>query len=381
MTKLLIIDDDQGMIDTLSGDIQAELGDDIDCVGCNFQESEEKISDCSPDVVVLDLLLGGDVPGAEKPGLNVREFIWDNCFCPIIIHSAEPSYHDDLWGEHPFIKSIQKGRHSPSEVIQALQGFEPHIEALKNAHNEIEGSFRKSLSQVMRDVAPQVFDAIDEGERQKQLDTLTRAGKRRLANLMDQPLVHEIVAPWEMYLCPPMAKHIRLGDIIRKAGQAPDNNQEVGEPTDYFIVLTPSCDLEENDGRAAKVENVLVAQCISAKKGLARIGKTLSPNENRAREVVGDLLTHSHQDGTVFLPSYFEKLPTMAADLKNLHLIPIENIGLNEEYVRVASVDSPFREAISWAYVQTAGRPGVPDRDFDLWSKEIVRDVREDDDE
>jgi hypothetical protein len=60
-----------------------------------------------------------------------------------------------------------------------------------------------------------------------------------------------------------------------------------------------------------------------------------------------------------------------------LDLIPIEQIDDEEtlngkEYVRIASVDSPFRELVSWAYMSDASRPGVPDCDFDKWRDEIL---------
>ena len=42
------------------------------------------------------------------------------------------------------------------------------------------------------------------------------------------------------------------------------------------------------------------------------------------------------------------------------------------EYIRVVSIDSPFREQIAWAYLNTAGRPGVPDRDFAIWEKQYL---------
>lgn len=58
----------------------------------------------------------------------------------------------------------------------------------------------------------------------------------------------------------------------------------------------------------------------------------------------------------------------MAANLRKLELIAVDEIV---DYERIASLDSPFREMVSWAYMQIAGRPGLPERDFDAWYKEI----------
>jgi len=63
----------------------------------------------------------------------------------------------------------------------------------------------------------------------------------------------------------------------------------------------------------------------------------------------------------------------MVADFRRLELINISQIGDGEtEYVRVASVDNPFRELVAWAYILCAARPGLPDRDFDAWVEEVV---------
>ena len=45
-------------------------------------------------------------------------------------------------------------------------------------------------------------------------------------------------------------------------------------------------------------------------------------------------------------------------------------------FLRIASIDSPFRELVAWAYLQIACRPSLPDRDFDSWRDEIVEDVK-----
>ena len=67
----------------------------------------------------------------------------------------------------------------------------------------------------------------------------------------------------------------------------------------------------------------------------------------------------------------------MMADLKKLELIPISEIGESAKYIRIASLDSPCRELISWAYMHTACRLGLPDRDYQSWNKEIIDAYRE----
>ena len=68
----------------------------------------------------------------------------------------------------------------------------------------------------------------------------------------------------------------------------------------------------------------------------------------------------------------------MAVYLKDLELILLERInGEGKTFERVASIDSPFRELVAWAYMQVACRPGLPDRDTETWSEEIVKECQQ----
>ena len=64
----------------------------------------------------------------------------------------------------------------------------------------------------------------------------------------------------------------------------------------------------------------------------------------------------------------------MAANLRELELITVEKIipGEDAEYCIVASIDSPFKELVSWAYLQISCRPGLPDRDIQSWRQEVI---------
>ena len=72
-------------------------------------------------------------------------------------------------------------------------------------------------------------------------------------------------------------------------------------------------------------------------------------------------------------------IPYMTVDLKKIELVKIDEIAPDKplltddkRYYRVASICSPFREQIAWAHLQNSCRPGVPDRNMELWAKEIL---------
>ena len=62
-------------------------------------------------------------------------------------------------------------------------------------------------------------------------------------------------------------------------------------------------------------------------------------------------------------------MPDLLADLKNLSVIFPNEM---DNYTRIVSIDSPFREQLSWVFVSVAGRPGMPDRDFETWASRNI---------
>lgn len=369
--QLLVIDDEQPVRESLCSSI--EQSRDIQCRDCDFSDAEAEIKKLPPDVVVLDLLLQSGPPGCVEPAMEIDDFIWSHHFCPLIVHSAEPDLYREKHEPHPFVEVIQKGRNSLDLVIEALRGFGPHIQALRSAKSNIENSFRSSLSSALRDIAPQVFDDTDNS--QAQADTITRAGKRRLVALLEKEPSANPLAPWEIYLCPPVSDDAQLGDILMKTSQADEQvTDDCDSPANFYVVLTPSCDLvssEAND-RKPNVEKVLAAKCDSIER---RLPDNLKQRKRAKGRIRSQLLTPGHLHGVIPFPKYGKSIPSMAADVRQLELIPIEDIGPDRAYRRVASIDSPFRELVSWAYLQIACRPGMPDRNFDAWADEITEDM------
>ena len=265
------------------------------------------------------------------------------------------------------MKSVQKGKGSPRKVLKALGDLLPQVEALHGAEEHIQQSFALA----MRDVAPDAFRFFDDAERRK--DVILRAGRRRVAALMDDLSARgDRLASWEQYLSPPIGPNIQLGDILMKA------DGEKNDPVSFRLVLTPSCDLVASDGREQKVDNVLVARCCSMKDGLDRTslkGMKLSKLKDR---LSGTVLSQGYIEAIVPFPCLNGQIPTMAADLRDLELIPFDEIDIsNTAFLRIASIYSPFRELIACAFVHIACRPGVPDRDLDSWRDEIIAVVKD----
>ena len=365
--NLLFVEDEPEVVEPIMKKIERDL-EGACCTVVDFGEAIDRIRIDQPDIVVLDLLAGGGSADPNVEGFETRDFIWDHRFCPIVVYSAEPEIYADHYADHPFVSCIKKGSTSADELVQALTVLQPHVAALRDAESHIEQQFALA----MRTVAPYAFATFQDPQRRS--DTIIRSGRRRLAALMDDLSKDgEKLAGWEQYLSPPVIEDTQLGDILWLIDGNPN------DPASYRIVLTPSCDMVNSGGRTPKVERVLVARCDTMRKGLdstALSGMTL---KNLGKRLPAAMLSKGHLGEVIPLPGMEGVLPTMAANLKDLELIPIERIGMSDTdcFVRVASIDSPFRELVSWAYLQVACRPGLPDRDFDSWSGEIIEQLED----
>jgi len=357
-----VVDDEPDSVEPLFAEIKKLPDAKAFIVG--FEEAEEAIESRDPHIIVLDIFRGRPTEG-DAPGLSTCEHIWDKRFCPLVFYTALPErLGEDARLNHPFVKVEKKGSGSEGRVMERIREFEPHVSALNQATKEI----RWALNRALREVAPRIFGNVRDGAQIQ--DALTRSARRRVAAAMDQELSTggPNLKSWEHYLCPPTTLgHPLTGDIIRK--RTGDRN----DPSQYAVVLTPSCDLVSAAGRRPKVSKVLVAQC----KDVHRLLQELSPAdrenlEERTRRLRA-ILTQGHGYSCLPLPALPGEFPSMAADFRDLKLIVFTDIGdVDKEYARVASVDSPFRELVAWAYVLSAARPGLPERDFDSWVEEIV---------
>ena len=164
---------------------------------------------------------------------------------------------------------------------------------------------------------------------------------------------------------------IQLGDILKKDGGGSD------DPASFCVVLTPSCDLVATGGRVPKVDKVLVAGCCFMDDGLKCTSWPNITTPNLKKRLKDSVLSRGYFESIIPFPALAGQIPTMVANLNDLEFIPIANIGFSDvSFIRIASVDSPFRELISWAYLQVACRPGLPDRNFESWKDEIVDSVK-----
>ncbi len=354
---ILLIDDDQTILDTLAG----ELADrDMKTTAIqSFTDAGDLLRDKDVDIVVLDLMESGD----KRPGLDILQSLLQGHFLPLIVYSARIEWVDQVL-EGPFLKVISKSGEGDTavKVCDTISEFRPHVEAIQS----LKADLYRTLGQVLYRSASLVWAATASHETEK-TDILRRCAKRHIAAGCD-PLPGEKLESWERYLYPPIGDSLMQADLLRLKGTDQD-------PSSFRLVLTPTCDLVL---RKQPEVRVLTAVCEPMAKFEAAIGLQPGGKLKARREKVMKHLSHPQTSGYVPVPMFGNVVPSMVANLKNLEVMRHSAAGTFSAqmgaFERIVSIDSPFREQCAWAYVEIAGRVGVPDSNLDSWVEAAVRE-------
>ncbi len=362
--RIVIVEDSPEMVESLTEVFRRELGE-VEIVVSGFDNAAQRIADAMPDVVVLDIF---DDQVEEHPEDAVKpawHYVWKEHFCPVVFHSAHEVDEYRRLG-HPFTRYEIKSPNSQRRVADHIKSFAPEIEGLRGVRRELS----RHAGEILRHVSGSIWQS--DRTPAQQTDLFLRVARRRMAAALDYVAEHETqTQAWERYIYPPIGDGLLTGDLIRATGA--DANQAAA----YRLVLSPSCDLVRD---RKPIEQVLVAECVSVKDFLAKAGinaQKLNKPDHRDK-----LLSEFNKDqvaGLTVLPMFPDVLPLMAANLKKLSLVPYTDIatksGEAKPFLRVASVDSPFRERLAWAYLQVAGRPGVPEVDLEALADSIAQTI------
>lgn len=360
--RILILEDDVVMAESLTDALRREFGEIDVTVVSRFEEAPSKIAAVKPDVVIFDIF---DDQIEEHPEYAVKPAwlaVWNEFFCPVVFHTGHevPEYKNI---NHPFARYEIKGPGSQGRVVNHIKEFSPEIDGLRAIRDEL----TRSVHETLVHVSPLVWQS---GKPKAELpDMLLRVVRRRMAATLDHPAAPlKKIQAWEQYICPPIGESLLTGDVLL----ATSGNKH--EPASYRLVLSPSCDLVV--GRSNTLKQVLLAECVPASEFVEKA--SISP-----KKLVEDLPSELNKDqvaGLMVLPTFPGVVPLMAANLKKLSLIPYVDIvtknGETKPFTRIASLDSPFRERLAWAYLQVAGRPGVPDVDVEALAVAIDQAIK-----
>jgi CTP synthase len=341
---VLIVEDNKTMVETLKAAL-AGADANLDVRDTSFGDAPAVVRQTLPDVIILDLFLDnvGDYEAAAKP---TWDLVLSDHFCPVVIHSAheEETYKGY---QHPYVRYERKNAASIAKVIAHIANFKPQMtefRALRLDLTKRAGEALKVTSKLL---------AKDGNLTSEQEKVVLRSARRRVAASYDETEDHEF--GWERYIVPSVSKTLMMGDVLFERGK-PDMG-----PESFRLVLTPSCDLVP--GRAGTVSHALVAGCLPFAKFRSAVGLNPGTAESKVRENLSKNLNREQVAGFAPMPGLPGVFPTMCVDVRRLALIPVADISLDstdKPFTRRASMDSPFREQLMWAFLQIAGRPATP---------------------
>jgi hypothetical protein len=174
-----------------------------------------------------------------------------------------------------------------------------------------------------------------------------------------------LVEPMRYYVLPPVEQTPLAGDIYEGA---------IGEISGHWVLLTPSCDLANEP---VKAEFVLLARCIPLEdqpEYEAWLAKLPAPS-NTVVDEIKRLLRNSRKlgqaDRVFFLPAALT-LPNLIIDFQQIEKIRADDLAALD---RVASLDSPFAEALVARFTRYFGRVGTPDLNVDAVMGRLRREA------
>jgi len=332
---------------------------------CTFDNYLEYLGFYNIDLIILDIRKGQ--LDDDEPGYEIIDEIWKTAFCPIIVFSAIANQiYPNEHSENYFIKKVEKGSEEIKRLIDAVNELSGYVER----KNETSKLLNFHISETYKEAFPSVLNNFNDPNIKETQDIFTRLIRRRIAAALDESADFSPIKSWEIYLLPPINKQLLAADILYK------NGEDTNKAESYKVVLSPSCDLQKDEAKDRKPpEKILIVSCISIKQYLSIKNLSKDTPKEKFHEDLPKILSNTGSERFILLPELKGFIPNMACDFKNLEMIAYENIGERKEYLRVASIDSPFREAIIWAYMQINCRPGLPDRNFDLWTQQIWEEI------
>ena len=352
--KVLFIEDNvdqiQGIIDYVDEKQEWEF------MNVTFKDALSKFMMYYPDLVVMDWMYDAERANEGEP---IFKAIYENEFVPTIIFSAiAATLPDDVFSNaegNPMIEVIPKG--DEQIVIERMNKWEPYINAVKDSKMELNSSLISSAKAMayyftIKDIDETVIKYM-----------LRKRIKDSFPNQEDEKFCPPA---WIEYEYPPICETILAADILRT--NEGDIN-DVAEPENYLVVLTPSCDMARINPEENK--QILVAECESA------ISLLSVPSKDEKKNISRYIYT-GYNYSKVPLPELPTKIPYMTINLKSIKLIGINDIALDEQsregknFFRVASISSPFRENVVWAHMINSCRPGMPERDVKTWADAIA---------
>jgi CheY-like chemotaxis protein len=322
------------------------------------------------DLVILDVRLGGyepvDTAPEDEQGVRTLDEIRTRRFVPIVFWTGLPGQVRHLQG--PLVRILDKTDGLPALLDEVRRLFDTHLPAVNRALIHL---LEEEQRRYMWKFVAENWDQLSEdGDHRALAYLLARRLGRSLSGQGIEQMAEELgtglgrptpgkIHATEIYIVPPLdGTNPAVGDLFCET-VAPDTQL-------WWLAVTPSCDLEWN-----KAEWVVLAAC-QRDESDQRIRAWLDADTADTRRKVQDLMANKlggQNDRLLFLPAA-PTIPGLIADFQRLSSVTREQLDAMR---RVASLASPFAEAMVSRFTRYFGRVGTDDLDI----QEVMARLRE----
>lgn len=388
--QLLIVDDDEEICQNLKTQLESlepEQGKRFSVqYTTTFEDAVNILDSQKIDLAILDVRVGAIsdeiVESEQEAGRKTLAQIKKKVFIPIIFHTALPLAVEDL--QSRFIRVVAKDLDSDERLLEEIQSI------LETRLPEINRAIIQHFEQVQRKY---MWDFVHENwcefEKIDNKTELAHLLARRLAVSLSVEEISNLETqlggliqksnseegknhPMRFYIIPPISEFTRVCDIYKEGNDS------------YWLVLSPSCDLVLRNGKY-NAEFITLAACdflseqeeYQAYQDLyQREDSKFSKQKKQIRKNITKLIENRNPEGRqqgryFFLPGVLT-IPDMVVDFQNLRTIPSsELLADSSAWMRVASIDSPFRESLISQFNIFFGRIGTPDLNTEITLKRI----------
>ncbi|MFG1986537.1 hypothetical protein ACGFN0_20650 [Streptomyces albidoflavus] len=364
--RVLIVEDEVDIAEELSEMLGEELSDlgtlDIH-VENDFDEAERLLETQLFDLVVLDVrdaTRGGSTAHPNLQGRELYDRIAKTRWVPVVFCTGLAEQVNDL-AQPPLIQVVPKNRldDAVTAIREGLESGVPvltrHITALVDEHvrgflrDEIAPNWDRLEAVDRSQIAPVLVHRLAAWLKENAAEALGAA----LGSSEDRVMGHASTA--RMYLMPPVTKHVTAADILR-------------DPQDgWWLVLTPACDLYEDllsgGNRTAKAEYVRLAKAVPLSEAplIARWVKAGSPIKGSKERNAALEMFRDNNARYRILPKYLD-IPDLLVDFEIVQSVPLAEV---RSWTQVATLDSPFAEAMLTSHGHSVARIGTPVVDYE----------------
>ena len=349
--KLLVVEDDDRDLAVCERSLRNYADEkqiELEIISCESVEEAFSNLDNSFDGAIIDLRLGNK----DGEGNRVVQRIRENLFrIPTAILTGTPSFIDD---DFNYIGKFIKGEPGSEydNIMDRLWSVrETGVTRILGGTGEIE----KRLNAVFEQ---NIIPNIEKWEQYARLDPerTERSLLRHILNHLVQwiDVDTESYHPEEFYLYPPVTDRVQTGSIVR----CKENKSQ------WFVVMSPDCDLVERESGGRNTDIILVVEVLSPDRlfdwynraNLSSIGRDKRTTLDRYLRNNGRIYYHCLPE-TDFFPLGFMNFRKVIA-------IPEDQLEDRFRLPHELQISPPFVKDIVARFSSYYARQGQPDVDF-----------------